>query len=58
MAEKFPQQATPEQIDAFDAVLQQAADGGLTVSATGTLFAAQVPQSGISETIGFAVALA
>ncbi|MGV0838498.1 MMPL family transporter [Mycolicibacterium thermoresistibile] len=54
--QKFVDVST-EQIDAFDAVLQDAGEDGLTVAATGTLFAGQVPQSGMSEAIGFVVAL-
>lgn len=46
-----------EQIDAFEAALQDGRDTGLTVEATGTLFNGQTPAQGLSEAIGFAVAL-
>ncbi|WP_422743754.1 MMPL family transporter [Mycobacterium sp. WMMD1722] len=46
-----------DQIAAFEQVLAQARDSGLTVEATGTLFNGQSPQSGMSEAIGFGVAL-
>lgn len=46
-----------DQIADFDKVLQQARDSGLTAEATGTLFNGQSPQSGMSEAIGFGVAL-
>lgn len=46
-----------DQIADFEQVLAQARDSGLTVEATGTLFNGQSPQSGMSEAIGFGVAL-
>lgn len=48
---------TKDQITEFENVLQQARDSGLTAEATGTLYNAQQPQSGMSEAIGFGVAL-
>ena len=46
-----------DQIDAFEHVVQQGRDAGLTVEATGTLFNGQPPQQGASELMGFGVAL-
>lgn len=46
-----------DQITEFENVLQQGRDSGLTAEATGTLYNAQQPQSGMSEAIGFGVAL-
>jgi RND superfamily putative drug exporter len=46
-----------DQIAEFEHVLQQSRDSGLTAEATGTLYNAQQPQSGMSEGIGFGVAL-
>ncbi|MGE2833160.1 MMPL family transporter [Mycobacterium sp. SMC-4] len=46
-----------ETVDAFSQALQVGRDGGLTVEATGTLFNGQPPQQGLSEAMGFGVAL-
>lgn len=46
-----------DQITEFENVLQQSRDDGLSAEATGTLFNAQQPASGMSEAIGFGVAL-
>ncbi|MEZ0340476.1 MMPL family transporter [Mycobacterium sp. pV006] len=46
-----------ETVDAFEQALQVGRDGGLTVEATGTLFNGQPPQQGLSEAMGFGVAL-
>ncbi|MCG5434287.1 MMPL family transporter [Mycobacterium sp. MYCO198283] len=46
-----------DEIAAFDKVLQQGRDSGLTTEATGTVYNGQPPASGLSEGIGFGVAL-
>ncbi len=46
-----------QQINRLDDVLDSARDSGLTVEATGTVFNGQPPQQGLSEALGFAVAL-
>lgn len=44
-------------VEELKAALQAGRDRGLTVEATGTVFAGQLPQQGLSEAIGFGVAL-
>lgn len=44
-------------VEELKAALQAGRDRGLTVEATGTVFAGQLPQQGLSEGIGFGVAL-
>ena len=46
-----------DQLNAFKHVVKQGRDSGLTVEATGTLFNGQPPAQGLSELIGFGVAL-
>jgi RND superfamily putative drug exporter len=46
-----------DQIAEFENVLEQSRDEGLAAEATGTLFNGQQPASGMSEAIGFGVAL-
>ena len=55
--QKFVDIEEQQQVQEFKQVLQEARDSGLTVEATGTLLSGQPPPRGLSEALGFGVAL-